>query len=99
MCSLFAGLGQAGTRISGVESQIGCEVPGTRGQHGQPLQLTGYRDVVVVFTDGRVGLIDMKYTNSKARYQYQISTGQAMQLVVYAQSIRAAQTVYEYHLH
>jgi hypothetical protein len=90
--ALFAGLGQTGTRISGVESQIGCEVPGTRGQHGQPLQLTGYRDVDVVFTDGRLGLIDMKYTNSQARYQDQIRTGQAMQLVVYAHSIRAAQT-------
>lgn len=90
--ALFAGLGKTGTRISGVESQIGCEVPGTRSQHGQPLQLTGRRDVDVVFTDGRLGLIDMKYTNSKTRYQDQIRTGQAMQLVVYAHSIRAAQT-------
>src|SRR5699024_2472690 len=90
--ALSAGLGQTHTRLSGVEFQIGCEVPGTRGPHGQPLQLTGSRDGNVARPDGRVGLIDMKYTNSKARYQDQIRTGQAMQLVVYAHSIRAAKT-------
>ena len=90
--ALFAGLGQFGTRISGVESRIECQVPGTRGHGGKPLQLSGYRDVDVVFTDGRLGLIDMKYTNYKTRYQDQIRTGQAMQLVVYAHSIRAAKT-------
>jgi len=90
--TLFAALDQHGTRISGVEREIRCEVPDTRGQYGKPLQLSGFRDVDVVMTDGRIGLIDMKYTNSKSRYADQIRTGQALQLVVYAHSIRAAQT-------
>lgn len=86
---LFDALGQTGTRITGVERRIDCEVPGTVGQDGKPLQLSGFRDVDIIMPDGRAGLIDMKYTNYKKRYADQIRTGQAMQLVVYAHSIRA----------
>jgi hypothetical protein len=91
IAGLFASLATTATRISGVETRFDCEVPGSRGQRGKPLQLTGLRDVDVLMTDGRVGLIDMKYTNSKTAYQDQIRTGQALQLVVYAHSVRSSQ--------
>ncbi|AHW64705.1 Hypothetical protein CGLY_11300 [Corynebacterium glyciniphilum AJ 3170] len=84
---LFTTLNATGIRISGAEAKYRTAIPNSRGAGGQPVQLGGYRDLDVILADGRDGVIDLKYTNSKKKYRELVEEGAALQLAVYAYSV------------
>lgn len=84
---LFTMLDTAGILVAGAEAKYRTTIPDSRGAGGEPLSLGGYRDLDIVLPDGRTGVIDLKYTNSKKKYRELVEEGAALQLAVYAYSV------------
>jgi ATP-dependent helicase/nuclease subunit B len=81
---LFAGLAEAGLRITGTESRFEQELtlPLASGPH--PVVFSGSRDLDARRDDDSPMVIDLKWSYSRSRYGDLFDTGEAIQLASYA---------------
>ena len=91
---MFRHLADHGFTVTGAEKEfdikLELELRDPDGS-GEPMTLdttlTGYRDLDALAADDTPTVIDMKYSDSTTRYPKLVSSGRALQLAVYAQSI------------